>query len=168
MVVSQRHIVNLLQKNGVSDKERRELSLPDKPTPVCGSGISDSKDLQCTTGRLNSIIPQVPKESNLSNPQAQELLGFRKSLPIWQMKSQIMSAIAENSVIMITGDTGCGKTTQVPQFILEQSHFAEVNCRILAAEPRRLAALAVAERVAHERGEVVGQTVGYQIRLESR
>lgn len=166
LVVSQRHIVSLLEKNGVTEKERRELQLSDKPD--CEGGLSDGRELQCTTGRLNSIIPQVPQESNMSNQSAQELLGFRKSLPIWKMKGQIMSAITENSVVMITGDTGCGKTTQVPQFILEHSHFAEQNCRILAAEPRRLAALAVAERVAQERGEAVGQIVGYQIRLESR
>lgn len=69
---------------------------------------------------------------------------------------------------MITGDTGSGKTTQVPQYLMEL--FAERNepVRIICTQPRRIAAISVAERVAHERAERPGGTVGYQIRLESR
>ncbi len=69
---------------------------------------------------------------------------------------------------MISGDTGSGKTTQTPQYILE--HFSDTQrpVRILCTQPRRIAAIAVAERVAAERGEPLGGTVGYQIRLENR
>lgn len=69
---------------------------------------------------------------------------------------------------MITGDTGSGKTTQVPQYLME--HFAEKKepVRIICTQPRRIAAISVAERVANERAEHIGGTVGYQIRLESK
>lgn len=160
------HIVNMLQKNPVSDKERKDLIRPAKPT---SGPLHEAKEhLNCTTGRLTSVLPQTPVAANISNQSANDLLAFRKTLPIWNLKNDIMKAVNDNSVVMITGDTGCGKTTQVPQFILECAHFEQEKVRIIAAEPRRLAALAVAERVTAERGELMGQTVGYQIRLESK
>lgn len=69
---------------------------------------------------------------------------------------------------MITGDTGSGKTTQVPQYLLELSSEKDEPVRIVCTQPRRIAAISVAERVANERGEPLGGTVGYQIRLENR
>ena len=71
-------------------------------------------------------------------------------------------------IIMITGDTGSGKTTQVPQYIMELASEKKEGVRIICTQPRRIAAMSVAERVASERGERLGNTVGYQIRLENR
>jgi hypothetical protein len=73
-------------------------------------------------------------------------------------------------VMLLSGETGCGKTTQVPQFILEEAiaggRGGRVN--ILCTQPRRIAATGVATRVAAERCEPVGDLVGYKIRLENR
>ncbi|KAM3874374.1 LOW QUALITY PROTEIN: 3'-5' RNA helicase YTHDC2-like [Diretmus argenteus] len=71
-------------------------------------------------------------------------------------------------VVLVVGETGSGKTTQIPQFLLDDCSRTGTPCRIFCTQPRRLAAISIAERVAAERGESVGQTVGYQIRLESR
>lgn len=68
---------------------------------------------------------------------------------------------------IVCGETGSGKTTQLPQFILDYSSSCQERCRIVCTQPRRISALSVAERVAFERGEHPGQTVGYHIRLES-
>lgn len=71
-------------------------------------------------------------------------------------------------VTVISGETGCGKTTQVPQFILESEVMAGRGAKtsIVVTQPRRISAVSIAERVAQERGEPLGETVGYQIRLE--
>ena len=71
---------------------------------------------------------------------------------------------------MISGETGCGKTTQLPQFILESEIEAGrgAQCNIICTQPRRISAVSVSQRVAAERGESVGDSVGYQIRLENR
>lgn len=73
-------------------------------------------------------------------------------------------------MLIIRGQTGCGKTTQIPQFILEQflEERAGGECNIVVTQPRRISAVSVAERVASERLEEIGESVGYSVRFESR
>uniref|UniRef100_A0A7E4ZYR7 RNA helicase n=1 Tax=Panagrellus redivivus TaxID=6233 RepID=A0A7E4ZYR7_PANRE len=93
---------------------------------------------------------------------------FRTTLPAFRLRNQIVETIDSHQVILVTGGTGCGKTTQVPQFILEEAEAHRQPIRIICTQPRRLPAIAVAERVAIERGETLGTTVGYHIRLEQK
>ena len=113
------------------------------------------RDLSRAMGKVNSGIPQVPAECK-ANPNSPES-RWRQNLPIWSQKSEILQSIAQNQVTLITGDTGSGKTTQVPQFILEHAAETGTQCRIVCSEPRRLAAVSVAERVANEREEEVSK-----------
>ncbi|KAJ3159008.1 ATPdependent RNA helicase [Geranomyces michiganensis] len=103
-------------------------------------------------------------------PAVLTMLAQRATLPAWKFKDKILDAVEQHRVVVVEGETGCGKTTQVPQFILDR--FIETHrgaeCKILVTQPRRISAIGVAERVASERGERIGKTVGYQIRLESR
>lgn len=80
---------------------------------------------------------------------------------------QILEAVNSAQVTIISGETGCGKTTQVPQMLLEDCAASGRTCRVLCSQPRRISAVSVASRVATERGEQVGKTSGYSIRLES-
>ncbi|XP_062112416.1 DExH-box ATP-dependent RNA helicase DExH1 isoform X2 [Humulus lupulus] len=95
---------------------------------------------------------------------------FREKLPAFKMKSQFLKAVAENQVLVVSGETGCGKTTQLPQFILEEeiSCLRGADCNIICTQPRRISAISVSARISSERGESLGETVGYQIRLESK
>lgn len=88
--------------------------------------------------------------------------------PTQGRRLKILEEIQMHSVTLITGGTGCGKTTQIPQFLLEQAYQSNQKVRILCTQPRRLPAIEVAKRVASERGEPLGQTVGYHIRLEQK
>ena len=98
-----------------------------------------------------------------------KMIEHRRTLPAWGKQAEILQKLRENQVLVVSGMTGCGKSTQVPQFILD-SHLLTKGgdcCNIVCTQPRRISAMAVAERVAQERTEAVGGTVGYQIRLES-
>ncbi|XP_029167795.1 ATP-dependent RNA helicase DHX30-like [Nylanderia fulva] len=90
------------------------------------------------------------------------------NLPIIEFRDEILSKLKNNRVLLIEGDTGCGKTTQVPQFIMDNfaSSGNATDCNILVSQPRRISAISLADRIAHERGEKVGDVVGFQVRLE--
>ncbi|NWZ59808.1 DHX34 helicase, partial [Haliaeetus albicilla] len=86
----------------------------------------------------------------------------RAALPISQYRDQLLRAVAQNQVVVIAGDTGCGKSTQVPQFLLAAG-YSHVAC----TQPRRIACISLAKRVGFESLHQYGNQVGYQIRFES-
>ncbi|XP_022817676.1 probable ATP-dependent RNA helicase spindle-E [Spodoptera litura] len=90
------------------------------------------------------------------------------NLAINAHKQQILDRIHGFPVVIVEGPTGCGKTTQVPQWILDDCYQARRPCRIVVTQPRRIAAISIAKRVAQERGWDVGGIVGYQVGLDSR
>ncbi|KAM7024310.1 3'-5' RNA helicase YTHDC2-like [Acridotheres tristis] len=153
---------SLIQSFPVTNKERTEL-LPRTERRNACAVESESKEVNKTNGRLNDGIPQVPVKRGES-----EFDSFRQSLPVLEKQEEIVQIIKDNKIVLIIGETGTGKTTQIPQFILDDCYKNGTPCRVFCTQPRRLAAVAVAERVAAERNEKIGQTIGYQIRLESR
>ncbi|NXI76132.1 DHX36 helicase, partial [Rhipidura dahli] len=107
-----------------------------------------------------------------ADPRYIEMQRFREKLPSYGMREELVKLINNNRVTVISGETGCGKTTQVTQFILDD-HIERglgSTCRIVCTQPRRISAISVAERVAAERAEGCGngRSTGYQIRLQSR
>ncbi|XP_072032670.1 putative ATP-dependent RNA helicase DHX57 [Amphiura filiformis] len=99
------------------------------------------------------------------------MLAQRQQLPAWKEQDNILDLLRDNQVVVVSGMTGCGKTTQVPQFILDAS-LRSANrgsvANVICTQPRRISAMSVAERVAKERATHLGGIVGYQIRLESK
>ncbi|XP_072227665.1 3'-5' RNA helicase YTHDC2 isoform X2 [Leuresthes tenuis] len=154
---------SLLQRFPISKKERTDMHPNNKGSMSLAAEPDNIYDRNRASGRLNNGIPMVPKRRGPS-----ELEKFRCSLPVYEHQEDIIRFIRENKVVLVVGETGSGKTTQIPQFLLDDCCKNRQPCRIFCTQPRRLAAIAVAERVAAERGECVGQTVGYHIRLESR
>ena len=76
---------------------------------------------------------------------------------------QIVNTIEANSVTVIEGPTGSGKTTQVPQYILDSYRAQNKYCNIAVTQPRRIAAISVAKRVCHDRRWEIGRICGYQV-----
>lgn len=86
------------------------------------------------------------------------------NLPIRARKHEILSAISNNDVVVIVAETASGKTTQIPQILLEH----DPSFSIVVTQPRRVAAISVANRVAAERGTTVGDEVGYTVRFDDK
>eukprot|EP00439_Symbiodinium_sp_Y106_P046642 s1976_g5.t4 len=98
---------------------------------------------------------------------AHEQLHERKQslsvdLPIDALREEILQAVRAERVTILVGATGCGKSTRLPQFLMD-----EPGAKVLVTQPRRVAAVEIARRVASERGERIGQNVGYRISGET-
>ncbi|XP_049877718.1 probable ATP-dependent RNA helicase spindle-E [Pectinophora gossypiella] len=87
-------------------------------------------------------------------------------LAIDEYKQEILDRIGGFPVVIIEGPTGCGKTTQVPQWILDDCYQKRKPCKIIVTQPRKIAAISIARRVAQERGWDVGGLVGFQVGLQ--
>ncbi|ESO94287.1 hypothetical protein LOTGIDRAFT_161510 [Lottia gigantea] len=123
------------------------------------------------SSKLDQIYKQ-DLDDKMTNEKYISMLNFRKKLPAYQMKDEIIQTISTNQVVVISGETGCGKTTQVPQFVLDNAiaQGRGSQCHVICTQPRRISAISVSQRVAQERvvkcGD--GDEVGFMIRLEKK
>ena len=128
--------------------------------------------------RINGITDDHPDVKSLvlkirSSKEEKERRLLRKprynwknELPITARKEEIIKTIRDNQVVVLAGETGSGKTTQIPKFCMAAGR--GVEGKIGCTQPRRIAALSVAERIAEELGEKPGQSVGYKIRFQDK
>ncbi|KAI3895368.1 hypothetical protein MKX03_032581 [Papaver bracteatum] len=172
----QRRVEVLL--NGYLSQKPRVLSLP-KSSSNCESSTlkDDFVDIKAPTSvvmeriiRRRSLHFRDKQHAWQESAEGKRMIEFCKNLPAYKEKDALLRAISQNQVVVVSGETGCGKTTQLPQYILE-SEIEAANgsaCSIICTQPRRISAMAVSERVAAERGEKLGETVGYKVRLEGQ
>lgn len=133
-------------------------------------GLAAVKDGSIGLQRSEALDNRLYEEmlAQQGRPAYQKMLEFRKKLPAFKMRDEIVDLIRDNQVVVLSGETGCGKTTQVAQFMLEEA-IADGKgsiTRIICTQPRRISAISVSQRVADERAEKLGTSIGYQIRLE--
>ncbi|SCU77551.1 LAMI_0A01530g1_1 [Lachancea mirantina] len=123
------------------------------------------RDSDLSEGEIERIKAMINDRSNSS--EYGKMLENRQRLPAWKLKSTIVDLIENNDVVLITGETGSGKSTQVVQFVLDylyQEKGPSHRTKIICTQPRRISAIGLAERVAQERCDDVGEEVGYVIR----
>lgn len=135
-----------------------------KPTPIIfniKSGGPSPKKMKLSDP--NEGVKQGTPRKVVQGPSIQEQ---RRSLPVFAQRNNILQLIKRYNTLIIIGETGSGKTTQIPQFILSARY--NNNGKIGVTQPRRVAAVSIAMRVAkeHGNGQVVGETVGYTVRFE--
>lgn len=124
-----------------------------------------------SNGQSNGVKRKRPDGQKTNNPlhnKKIKLLETRKKLPIWARQQDIKKALQENDVLVLSGETGSGKSTQLPQFLLESKWCTKC---IAVTQPRRVAAISLARRVAEEMGTPLGNSspaskVGYSVRFD--
>ena len=123
-------------------------------------------------GKLADLLASMERQARASVEERKNrlhhrpLVAFPKSLPITSKREQIVRLIKENQVVIVSGETGCGKSTQIPKMCLEAERglAGKIGC----TQPRRIAAITIAHRIAEELGEEVGRSVGYKIRFREK
>ncbi|MCJ1293541.1 putative ATP-dependent RNA helicase dhr2 [Xylographa carneopallida] len=138
-------------------------------------------------GRVYRPNVQPPRGNSSLKDKANALLRFRKELPIWSHSEEIRQSLKSKDVLLLVGETGSGKSTQVPQFLIdepwckphsvmisedEKQQNVKVGGCIAITEPRRVAAITLARRVAEEMGTSLGSSspaskVGYSVRFDN-
>ncbi|TCD60270.1 hypothetical protein EIP91_010449 [Steccherinum ochraceum] len=118
-----------------------------------------SNTLDRVTETDAGVLSSAPSSAAISVQSA------RERLPIFKHREKLLHSVESHGVVIVVGQTGCGKTTQLPQYLYESGWAADGNI-IACTQPRRVAATSVANRVAAEVGSVLGDEVGYTIRFE--
>ncbi|KAM4021231.1 pre-mRNA-splicing factor ATP-dependent RNA helicase DHX16 isoform 1-T3 [Anomaloglossus baeobatrachus] len=108
---------------------------------------------------------EAAKQLSELEKQKLSIQEVRRSLPVFPYRSDLLQAISEHQILIIEGETGSGKTTQIPQYLHEEG-YTQKGMKIGCTQPRRVAAMSVAARVAQEMSVKLGNEVGYSIRFE--
>jgi len=113
---------------------------------------------------------RLAKSESDPNGKQAELMSIRDKLPIVAIREQLIDALRSNQCVVVSGGTGSGKSTQCPQYILEDAIASGKGTatKIVVTQPRRIAAISVAERIASERDEEIGRSVGYTVRFNRK
>ncbi|KAL1834084.1 hypothetical protein ACET3Z_003735 [Daucus carota] len=103
-------------------------------------------------------------EKSMGKSGFEKLQADRRSLPVYSYREELLKAVEEHQVVIVVGETGSGKTTQIPQYLHEAGYtrHGKIGC----TQPRRVAAMSVSARVSQEMGVKLGHEVGYSIRFE--
>ncbi|GJQ12399.1 hypothetical protein GpartN1_g4190.t1 [Galdieria partita] len=148
---------------GAKEKEGEEAQRERQETEASLRKIETSNDIDDykSSMRYGNVLSGKASESE---ERQHSIAQQRKTLPIYGMKNDILRVVRENQIVVIVGETGSGKTTQLTQYLHEEGYSKRgmIGC----TQPRRVAAVSVANRVAEEMQVELGKEVGYAIRFE--
>eukprot|EP01006_Ploeotia_vitrea_P037819 TRINITY_DN66178_c7_g1_i3.p1 TRINITY_DN66178_c7_g1~~TRINITY_DN66178_c7_g1_i3.p1 ORF type:complete len:239 (-),score=110.03 TRINITY_DN66178_c7_g1_i3:24-740(-) len=142
----------------VSHRDKRRRQANNNSSSSSGSSSNQAKKL---TYKQKGQLMRARELRRVKERLATE----RRRLPIWFGREELVRQIRKHDSVVIIGETGSGKTTQLPQY-LHAAGFTKDGKQIAVTQPRRVAAVTVAQRVADEMGVELGTTVGYSIRFE--
>lgn len=138
--------------------DRNDPLTPDPPAGEKAPGLNVLHEREEDGTTEHDVVPFNPHA-------AYSLSQQRARLPVFKHREQILHLVEEFQTLIVVGETGSGKTTQIPQYLLEAG-WAASGYKIAVLQPRRIAAISVAKRIAEEAHVRLGAEVGYAIRFE--
>ncbi|EWC46748.1 hypothetical protein DRE_03993 [Drechslerella stenobrocha 248] len=168
------------EKSSAADSAVRASGLPRvyKNLPLkTKSKASHDVGNDSTIGLVDPLTPVPSKAQAKSKTQVSlELQAVRRTLPIWSFQEEIRSIISDSNTMVLVGETGSGKSTQIGQFLLKEPWMArgtgssgkKYGGCIAITQPRRVAAISLAQRVSSEMGTPLGRQVGYCVRFDNQ
>ncbi|CAH0018007.1 unnamed protein product [Clonostachys rhizophaga] len=154
-------------------KAKAQIQRPERENEDYDYVMDDAQYIQWSLdSRMAGEGKQLTKEQRFLEAQidaaekkALSIQETRKTLPIYKYRDEFLAALETHQILVIVGETGSGKTTQLPQY-LHEAGYTKNGMKVGCTQPRRVAAMSVAARVADEVGVKVGNEVGYSIRFE--
>jgi pre-mRNA-splicing factor ATP-dependent RNA helicase DHX15/PRP43 len=134
-----------------------------------GAGLQGFKRHATTTAQANTA-EDGPNNAFTGRPLSSKymsILKTRRDLPVHQQRKEFLELYQQSQILVFVGETGSGKTTQIPQFVLFDDLPQENAKMVACTQPRRVAAMSVAQRVAEEMDVELGAEVGYSIRVRN-
>ncbi|TFJ87523.1 hypothetical protein NSK_000874 [Nannochloropsis salina CCMP1776] len=128
----------------------------------------DLADLRPGVGGNGGIAPVGGINPHTNRPYSSkyhDILAKRRNLPVYEFLDDLLAKVKKNQVVVVEGETGSGKTTQIPQFLVDAGYTRDGYC-VACTQPRRVAAMSIAKRVSEEMDVTMGEEVGYTIRFE--
>lgn len=162
--ISSRKILTLLPKAMLRDQAAVARSL----NMLVQKSRSGSAKNKYFVEQLAAIEKKLEQSIRVRNSRLfqRPSVHYPSALPIAAKRHEIVRAIKDHPVLIISGETGCGKSTQLPKMCLEAGR--GIAGKIACTQPRRIAAITIAHRIAEELGETTGRSVGYKIRFQDR
>jgi pre-mRNA-splicing factor ATP-dependent RNA helicase DHX16 len=155
------------KKKRPSDEKEYELVFEDQIDFVMQDTQKgyDKRDLKHRKRAEEEELKEADKLEMRPATEHEKILEGRKKLPVYPYREEFLAAVKDHQVLILVGETGSGKTTQIPQYLHEvgYSELGKIGC----TQPRRVAAMSVAARVAQEMNVKLGHEVGYSIRFEN-
>ena len=120
------------------------------------------------SSRIDPDKKALQDQLDAAEKKVKTIEEVQKSLPVYQYRDVLLKAMEEHQTLIVVGETGSGKSTQIPRYVLEHGFAGKGKGAVVVTQPRRVAAMSVASRVAEEMGVRLGKEVGYSVRFDDK
>jgi HrpA-like RNA helicase len=162
------HVSRKRRGRALNDREQTSQAFLEEEESRLERALQDRE--QTSQAFLEEEESRLERALQDPNGKPAAMKAIRDALPIKSIQNELVETLRSEQVVVVSGGTGSGKSTQCPQYILEDAILGGkgAETRVVVTQPRRIAAISVAERIADERNEQIGNSVGYSVRFNQQ